>query len=70
VFERFHRDPAAGAVATQGAGLGLAIARGYARRNGGEIALDNADTPESANGGGLRAILKLPLAVLPRVSAG
>jgi two-component system sensor histidine kinase TctE len=70
VFERFHRDPAAGAVATQGAGLGLAIARGYARRNGGEIALDNADTPESANGGGLRAILKLPLAVSARVSAG
>ncbi|MCR6475457.1 sensor histidine kinase [Variovorax sp. ZS18.2.2] len=71
VFERFHRDPAAGAVATQGAGLGLTIARSYARRNGGEIELDSADTPESANGGGLRAILKLPLAtVLPRVSAG
>ena len=70
VFERFHRDPAAGAVATQGAGLGLAIARGYARRNGGEIELDSADMPESMNGGGLRAILKLPMALLPRVSAG
>jgi len=70
VFERFHRDPAAGATGAQGAGLGLTIARSYARRNGGEIELDNADTPESANGGGLRAILKLPLAVLPRVSAG
>jgi two-component system sensor histidine kinase TctE len=70
VFERFHRDASASA-ATQGAGLGLAIARGYARRNGGEIELDNADMPERANGGGLRAILKLPLAaVLPRVSAG
>ncbi|MBJ2158026.1 sensor histidine kinase [Variovorax sp. IB41] len=69
VFERFHRDPAANA-ATQGAGLGLAIARGYARRNGGEIELDSADMPERPNGGGLRAILKLPLAVLPRVSAG
>lgn len=70
VFERFHRDPAASAAGAQGAGLGLTIARSYARRNGGEIELDNADTPESANGGGLRAILKLPLAVLPRVSAG
>ena len=69
VFERFHRDPAADA-ATHGAGLGLAIARGYARRNGGEIELDSADMPERPNGGGLRAILKLPLAVLPRVSAG
>ncbi|SFP46387.1 sensor histidine kinase [Variovorax sp. 770b2] len=70
VFERFHRDASASA-ATQGAGLGLAIARGYARRNGGEIELDNADMPERMNGGGLRAILKLPLAaVLPRVSAG
>ncbi|MGJ7603500.1 ATP-binding protein [Variovorax sp. LT1R20] len=61
VFERFHRDPSTHA-ATQGAGLGLTIARSYARRNGGEIELDAADMPESANGGGLRAILKLPLA--------
>jgi len=70
VFERFHRDPAAGAAATQGAGLGLTIARSYARRNGGEIALDSAGMPESATGGGLRATLRLPLAVFPRVSAG
>ncbi|MGF6346068.1 ATP-binding protein [Variovorax sp. W2I14] len=62
VFERFHRDPSTDA-ATKGAGLGLTIARSYARRNGGEIELDSADMPESANGGGLRAILKLPLAV-------
>ncbi|MDH6166195.1 two-component system sensor histidine kinase TctE [Variovorax boronicumulans] len=61
VFERFHRDPSAH-TAAQGAGLGLTIARSYARRNGGEIELDSADMPESANGGGLRAILKLPLA--------
>ena len=61
VFERFHRDPSTDA-ATKGAGLGLTIARSYARRNGGEIELDSADMPESANGGGLRAILKLPLA--------
>lgn len=65
VFERFQRDPASqapGAPAMQGAGLGLTIARGYARRNGGEIVLASADMPESANGGGLRAILRLPLA--------
>ena len=61
VFERFHRAPSAGADAAHGAGLGLTIARSYARRNGGEIELDNADMPESANGGGLRAILRLPL---------
>jgi len=61
VFERFHRDPST-YTAAQGAGLGLTIARSYARRNGGEIELDSADMPESANGGGLRAILKLPLA--------
>ena len=70
VFERFQRDPAASAAAAQGAGLGLTIARSYARRNGGEIALDGADMPESATGGGLRATLRLPLAVFPRVSAG
>lgn len=61
VFERFHRDPSAATGTAQGAGLGLTIARGYARRNGGEIELDNADMPESPNGGGLRAILRLPL---------
>lgn len=61
VFERFHRDSATGTAAAQGAGLGLTIARGYARRNGGEIELSNADTPERPNGGGLRATLRLPL---------
>lgn len=56
VFERFQRDGTAAAQTTRGAGLGLAIARGYAQRNGGDIALmDNADA------GGLRAILRLPL---------
>ena len=61
VFERFHRDASVGAGAAHGAGLGLTIARSYARRNGGEIELDSADMPESATGGGLRAILRLPL---------
>jgi two-component system sensor histidine kinase TctE len=61
VFERFHRDPAVNAGAAHGAGLGLTIARGYARRNGGEIELDSAGMPESPTGGGLRATLRLPL---------
>ena len=61
VFERFHRDSSTTTGPAQGAGLGLAIARGYARRNGGEIGLSNADTPERSNGGGLRATLRLPL---------
>jgi len=61
VFERFHRDTSASTGAAQGAGLGLTIARSYARRNGGDIELANADTPESPNGGGLRATLRLPL---------
>ncbi len=61
VFERFRRDASVGAGAAHGAGLGLTIARSYARRNGGEIELDSADMPESATGGGLRAILRLPL---------
>jgi two-component system sensor histidine kinase TctE len=61
VFERFHRDPATGSGAAHGAGLGLTIARSYARRNGGDIELAGAHMPERANGGGLRAILRLPL---------
>lgn len=51
VFERFRQ---AGDRAG-GAGLGLAIARAYAQRNGGDIVLAEAD-----GGTGLRAILQLP----------
>ncbi len=57
VFERFQRDAGTAAEATRGAGLGLAIARGYARRQGGEIEL-----ADPAVASGLRAILRLPLA--------
>lgn len=56
VFERFHQDRTEASQATRGAGLGLTIARGYARRNDGDIEL------AAAVGGGLRAILRLPLA--------
>lgn len=60
VFERFH---SAGPTekGARGAGLGMAIARAYARRNGGDIEL--ADAP---SGTGLRATLRLPLASGPQ----
>ncbi len=61
VFERFHSADPGSEKGSHGAGLGLAIARAYARRNGGDIEL--ADT---ASGAGLRAILRLPLA--PRIT--
>ena len=56
VFERFHSSGPAEKGA-RGAGLGLAIARAYARRNGGDIEL-----ADPASGTGLRAILRLPQA--------
>ncbi len=59
-FERFGRGAPEAAGAPRGAGLGLAIARAYARRNGGDIVLADA---AAAGGTGLRARLLLPLAV-------
>jgi two-component system sensor histidine kinase TctE len=56
VFERFHSAGPSG-KGLHGAGLGLAIARAYARRNGGDIAL-----ADPVSGTGLHAILQLPLA--------
>jgi two-component system sensor histidine kinase TctE len=61
VFERFHSADPSTEKGQRGAGLGLGIARAYARRNGGDIEL--ADT---AAGTGLRAILRLPLASNPQ----
>ncbi|WP_411878954.1 sensor histidine kinase [Polaromonas sp. YR568] len=57
VFERFHSADTGHEKGQRGAGLGLGIARAYARRNGGDIELADA-----AAGTGLRAILRLPLA--------
>ena len=66
VFERFHHTGSSAGKGAHGAGLGLAIARAYARRNGGDIEL--ADAGPTADGAGtaastagLRAILRLPL---------
>jgi two-component system sensor histidine kinase TctE len=65
VFERFAQlagkplQPAPGQSARDGAGLGMAIARAYARHSGGEIVLsDGENRPEG--GCGLRARLCLP----------
>jgi two-component system sensor histidine kinase TctE len=59
VFERFHsRSRTDKAGETAGAGLGLAIARTYARRRGGDVRMHDAPS-----GRGLRARLTLPLAL-------
>jgi two-component system sensor histidine kinase KdpD len=57
VFEPFHRI--AGRPDEPGAGLGLAIARGFARANGGRLWL------ESREGQGASLVLALPLVELP-----
>lgn len=65
VFKRFHHASPGTGKGRHGAGLGLAIARAYARRNGGDITL--AELPvspddDASSTHGLRAILSLPLA--------
>jgi two-component system, OmpR family, sensor histidine kinase MprB len=54
VFDRFYRAPAARGL--PGSGLGLAIVRQVAESHGGTI------VAESANGGGARMRLTLPVA--------
>ena len=62
VFERFAQVAGVDAktLQTPGAGLGLSIARAYARRNGGDIELADGDGAGGAPG--LRALLRFPLA--------
>jgi two-component system sensor histidine kinase TctE len=57
VFERFHTT-----AGDEGAGLGLAIARGFARRNGGDIVLRDGERPAGPGRPGLCARLEIPLA--------
>ena len=57
IFEPFHRI--AGGPDEPGAGLGLAIARGFAEANGGRLWL------ESREGQGASFVLALPLVELP-----
>lgn len=56
VFDRFHTTAGA-----DGAGLGLAIARAYARRSGGNIVLRDGDHPAGPDRPGVCATLELPL---------
>lgn len=65
VFERFHQSSMSPKKAPHGAGLGLAIARAYARRNGGDIELADSADGEVSSAPGLCAILCLPLASAP-----
>ncbi|RYG14288.1 MAG: sensor histidine kinase [Burkholderiales bacterium] len=64
VFQRFHHEGSTPGKGPHGAGLGLAIARAYARRNGGDIELSGiavGDPGQDRSATGLRAVLRLPL---------
>ena len=60
-FARFDRIGADRSSVSSGSGLGLSIARAYARRNAGDITLGDGD-PNEQGGVGLTAVLWLPLA--------
>lgn len=55
IFDRFYRGEKSRSRATGGAGLGLAIAKGFIEAHGGAI------TAEPAAGGGTRFVFTLPL---------
>src|SRR5690606_8638806 len=60
-FARFDRVEPGRLAGSPGSGLGLSIARAYARRNDGEIELRDGE-PNEQGGAGLAAVLRLPLA--------
>ena len=59
-FARFDRLAPSRSAVTSGSGLGLSIARAYARRNDGDIELRDGE-PNAHGGVGLAAVLWLPL---------
>jgi signal transduction histidine kinase len=63
-FEPFHRLESSRSRDTGGIGLGLAVVRAIARGHGGDVSL------ESRKGGGLRAQVRLPLALATSKAAG
>ncbi|WP_432759276.1 sensor histidine kinase [Bordetella genomosp. 2] len=67
-FARFDRLGPGRPPASSGSGLGLSIARAYARRNEGDIELRDGE-PNEQGGAGLAAVLWLPL-VEPGTAAG
>ena len=64
VFEPFFRLEASRSPETGGSGLGLAIARSIVRAHGGDVTLANRP------GGGLRALVHLPLGGPPSPGKG
>jgi len=59
-FDRFDRVGAERSPSASGSGLGLPIARAYARRNDGDIELRDGES-NAAGGAGLAAVLWMPL---------
>lgn len=68
-FARFDRLGSGRASVSSGSGLGLSIARAYARRNAGDITLRDGE-PNTQGGVGLAAVLWLPLATTTDTASG